>query len=130
MVEYKEFLEIWDKYEMECERIFNNIKSMVPSVIDNPNYASYKYIDLMGSDENKISLTYEADPYYDLDTTTHIDIPSDIVFNETKLVNYIQKLVKEEKEKKIQEELKKQERIQKKEYEEYLKLKEKFEGND
>lgn len=127
MIGFKEFLEIWNKYEMECERIFNTLKYLVPSVIDNPNYAIYNYIDLIDSDENKISLIYEADPYYDLDTTTHIDIPSDIVFNEKKLANYIQKLVKEEKEKKIQEELKKQEHIQKKEYDEYLRLKEKFE---
>lgn len=93
MLNYKDFLETYFKYDQECMKIFLILKNKIPYIIECPESAIYDKIYFDYFNENEITFSYVPEPCESSDRC-FINIPSNILFNDEKINDYIQSLIK------------------------------------
>lgn len=114
-IDYKTLLEFVEKYDEEVSRIFNKLKNACQlarvCIIKYGYYSSFERIEWKYSDENSIIVRY-YDQACNLYDGTALKIPADILFDDTKIDEWIKSEVDEA--------------MEEKERQEYERLKEKF----
>ena len=114
-IDYKTLLELVEKYNEEVSRIFNKLKNACQlarvSIIRYGYYSNFERIEWKYSDENSIIVRY-YDQACNLYDGTALKIPADILFDDTKIDEWIKSEVDEA--------------LEEKERQEYERLKEKF----
>lgn len=129
MTDYKTLLETVKKYSKEALRIFNKLQKADQEAkagfLYYGYYSNFERIEWGYSDENSISVTYYDRGYDSYDSTT-LRIPTDILFDDTKIDEWIKSKVDEVLEKKEQQRKVIEKQHEEKERQEYERLKEKF----
>ena len=128
-IDYKTLIKLLKKYDKEITRVFNKLQKAShetkANILDCGRYSVFGRTEWYCSDENHITVRYYDDDYEYVTST--LTIPADILFDDTKIDEWIKSKVDkalEERELKLESIKKLQEE---KERQEYERLKEKFE---
>ena len=129
-IAYKTLLELVEKYNEEVSRIFNKLKNACQlarvCIIRYGYYSNFERIEWKYSDENSIIVRY-YDQACNLYDGTALKIPADILFDDTKIDEWIKSEVDEALEKKELERKTAKKQQEERERQEYERLKEKYE---
>ena len=129
-IDYKTLLEFVEKYDEEATRIFNKLKEADKEanaiILDYGRYSIFERTEWHCSNEKYIIVRYydDCDNYEYVSST--LTIPADILFDDTKIDEWIKSKVDKALEEKEQMRKTAEKRQEEKERQEYERLKEKF----
>ena len=128
MNDYKILIELLEKYKEESTRIFNKLKEANQEartgILQYGRYSVFGIIEWDCFNENYITVRYYDDDYEYVSST--LLIPVDILFDDTKIDEWIKSKVDKAMEEKELEQKAIRKRQEEKERQEYERLKEKF----
>ena len=128
MIDYKTLLELVEKYDEEVRRIFDKLKEANQEartgILQYGRYSVFGRIEWDCFNENYITVRYYDDDYEYVSST--LLIPVGILFDDTKIDEWIKSKIDEALEKKEQKRKAAEKRQEERERQEYERLKEKF----
>ena len=129
-IDYKTLLELLEKYDEEATRVFNRLreadKEAKATILDYGRYSVFERTEWCCSNEKYIIVRYYDDyGNYEYVTST-LMIPVDILFDDTKIDEWVKSKVDKALEEKEQKRKDAKKRQEEKERQEYERLKEKF----